>query len=118
MKKLLSIQGGKATQFIFKDKPSMYIPFKGDFPLAQNYQTELIYQRIHEHKHLDEIPEEWIRDLIVKGEKMYDIEEGFVNYLEDIGKKDSFKNLKNAEKADLLMKFLDDNCISIESLNI
>lgn len=118
MKKILSIQGGKATQYIFKDKPSKYVPFKGTFPLAEPYQRDLIYNRIHENKHLDEIPEEWIRELIVKGEKMFDIEDAFQDYLRDAGMFDKFEKLKNSEKADLLLAFMDKNCISVEALKM
>ena len=118
MEKILSVQGGKATQYIFKDKPSKYVPFKGKFPLAEEYQQKIIYERIQNNKHLDDIPEEWIRELIVKGEKMYDIEDAFQDYLRDMGKFDGFLKLKNSEKADLLLSFMDKNCISMEALKM
>ena len=97
MKKLLSIQGGKALQYIFLDKPSVYVPFVGDFPLAQKYQRDLIFKRITENKYLDEIPEEWIKEIIVKGETIYDIEMAFIDYLREANKLKGFLKLKNSE---------------------
>lgn len=114
MKKLLSHQGGKALQYIYLDKPSVYVPFKGEFPLAQDYQKELIFQRISENKHLDDIPEEWIKDIIVKGEKIYDVEMAFKDYLSEVGKLKEFTKLNNSEKADLLTAFMDANCLTLE----
>ena len=118
MKKLLSIQGGKALQYIFLDKPSVYVPFVGDFPLAQKYQRDLIFKRITENKYLDEIPEEWIKEIIVKGETIYDIEMAFMDYLREVNKLKGFSKLKNSEKADLLVNFMDKNCITMEYLKL
>ena len=117
-KKILSVQGGKALQYIFLEKPSVYVPFQGTFPLAQNYQKDIILKRIQENQHLDDIPEEWIRDIIVKGEKMYDIEVTFCDYLTQKGNRKEFSKLKNAEKADLLNEFMSENCISVQFLKI
>lgn len=118
MKKLLSIQGGKALQYIFLEKPSVYVPFVGNFPLAHEYQRDLIFKRITENEHLDEIPEEWIKEIIVKGETIYDIEMAFMDYLREVNKLKEFAKLKNSEKADLLVNFMDKNCITMEYLKL
>lgn len=118
MKELLSSLGGKATQYIFKKKPSRYIPFKGNFPLAQDWQHKQISDAIHNHKYLDEIEDENIQTIISKGAKMFDLENSFTDFLDKIGSLEKFPKLKADEKADLLVRWMDISCVTTQYFNI
>ena len=118
MEEMLSSLGGKATQYIFKKKPSRYIPFKGDFPLAKEWQHQQITDAIHNHRYLSEIKEVNVQEIISKGAKMYDLENSFTDFLQKIGQLDGFLKLPADKKADLLVRWMDANCVTTQYLNI
>lgn len=117
-KQLLSIVGGKALNHIFRAVPSIYVPFKGKFPLAEDYQVERFYNIVQSVKYLEDIKEEWIQNIIIQGAKISDIEDGFMAWLSERGKLNQFPNLTKEEKADLLVKFMDKNCLDLGALKI
>lgn len=117
-KTILSIIGGKATRYIFNDKPSMYIPFKGNFPLAKEYQKEYIIDIIHGTHYFEDIEEEWVKEIIKKGAQIYDIETSFTTYLEKRNIRNEFLKLPASEKADILAEFMDAECLDMGALRI
>lgn len=114
---LLSIQGGRVTRYLFTKKPSDLIPFKGNFPILEDYQTSAFYEEIQKHMYLDECPE-WVQKAVLKGDQIYLIETGFSNYLKKSYLLDKFNSMKAADKATILVNFLDNNSLGIERLNI
>ena len=117
-KTLLSIKGGKALNYIFRKTPSIYVPFKGKFPLAEEHQVEFFYKLVQTEKYFEDIEQQWVQNIIEQGAKIYDIDKGFTNYLESMNKYKIFPNLTKEEKADLLVKFMDKNCLDLGALKI
>ncbi len=115
-KTLTSIIGGKAITYIFTEQPSLFVPFEGNFPLAKEYQREVIMNEVCGTHYFEDIEEEWIKDLIKKGAQMYDIDQGFKAFL---GSRTRIYNaLPESEKAEILAEFMDKNCLDIGALRI
>lgn len=119
MKQLNSIVGGKAMPYISTEKPGLFVPFKGNFPLATMVECDIIGEIIEEVKYFEDIKEDWVKEILVKGAKMYDIDQGFNSYLYNKGFRDfEFLKLDNSKKSDLLMDFLEENCMTIDFLKV
>ena len=103
-KLLLSIQGGRASGYLFEKKPSELIPFKGEFPILEDYQKTSFYKEIQSHMYLDECPE-WVQN-------------AFPTYLQEEGLETSFMKMKASEKSTILVKWMNDNSLSLERLKI
>ena len=114
---MLSVQGGRSARYCFQKKPSEYIPFKGEFPILPEYRVEELYDQIHKHKYLSEC-EKWAQDAIIKADRIFLMEDGFKKFLQKQNKFDDFFDLKNNEKANLLVKYMDENCLGWDSLRI
>ena len=114
---LLSIQGGRVTRYLFTKKPSELIPFKGNFPILEDYQQSAFYEEIQKHMYLDECPE-WVQQAVLKGEQIYLIDTRFSDYLEKANLSNKFNSMKASDKATILVNFLDNNSLGIERLNI
>lgn len=97
--------------------PSPFIPFKGSFPLLNPALEDEYGKEITSGKNLDEVPL-WVQDIINKALKIKRMDDGFVEYLKFNGIFNEFTKLSNSDKATELMRFLNANSISIESLNI
>ena len=117
-KTLTSIIGGKAITYIFTEQPSLFVPFKGNFPLAKEYQREVIMKEVCGTHYFEDIEEEWIKDLIKKGAQIYDIDQGFKSFLGKRNLLRTYNTLPESEKADLLTEFMDENCLDIGALRI
>lgn len=109
-KLLLSIQGGRALHYMFKKVPSDLIPFKGKFPLVEDYRLRDVYKELQQHRYLDECSD-WVQKAVINGDNIYLLVEGFENYLKKVGKYDKKDSLSETEKAELLARFMDENCI-------
>lgn len=116
-KMLLSIQGGRVTDYLFAKKPSEYVPFKGTFPLVEEYRVREVYDLIHKHRYLDECPE-WFQNVVLKAEQIYLIDTGFTKYLKNKGLIDKFRKMSAADKSTELVQFMNDNCLGLERLKI
>ena len=115
-KTLTSIIGGKAISYIFSERPSFFVPFEGNFPLAKDYQREAIMNEVCGTHYFEDIEEEWNKDLIKKGAQIYDIDQGFKAFLGD--RKKTYNALPESERAELLAEFMDKNCLDIGALRI
>lgn len=114
---LLSIQGGRSSVYCGKRVPSEYIPFKGKFPIVEDYRLNELYKQIRDHRFLDEC-DEWVQDAIIKADRIFLMEKYFIEYLEKEGKLDTFHDLSNSEKATLLVRYMDSECLGWDSLRI
>lgn len=114
---LSQFAAGTIVEYIFEEKPSRYIPFRGDFPILPAWRHEEYNKNLDSCKYLNDCPE-WMQIAIVKGERVRSIDEGFKDWLRKEGKFDNFFKLDKGEKATLLVKFLDENSLGLESLQI
>lgn len=115
---LVSIAAAQANLFIKYNKPSDIIPFKGKFPLLENYKIEDYNKIIFNTQFVEDCPD-WVQDILLKGQRMYLIDSNFRNYLKDNGISiDEFHKKSNSDKADELIRFLNANSLSISSLKI
>ena len=55
---------------------------------------------------------------VLQGEQMVAIDQGFQDWLQKNGKLDNFFKLSKGDKASLLVKFMDENCLDIQRLQI
>lgn len=114
---LSQFAAGTIVGYIFADKPSQYIPFKGDFPILPKWRLEEYNENLDKYQRIEQCPE-WMQMAIVRGDRVRSIDEGFQKWLDKRNKLLTFKSLKNTEKADLLVKYLDENSLDLTSLYI
>lgn len=116
--RLVSVVGGRANRVVNLSKPSKLIPFKGKFPLLEPYQMESFQKAIQETMYIDELPED-IQNVVMKGNRIVLLEQGFQKYLSEVGLKVSdFLSLSNSEKSNYLIQWMDKDCIDYNQLKI
>lgn len=116
-KSIISKVACNAPKFLFGKKPSLYVPFKGKFPIVQDYQISKWQKEFDNHIFVEDCSE-WFQETVAKSRRMEAIENNFIDYLKNTGDYDTFFKLKSPEKADLLVKFMDKNCLDMGALKI
>lgn len=114
---LSQFAAGTIVGYIFADKPSQYIPFKGNFPILPKWRLEEYNENLDKFQTIPQCPD-WMQEALVKGERVRSIDEGFQNWLRKHNKLNDFKKFNNDEKATLLVRYLDENCLDLSSLQI
>lgn len=118
MAEIYSHQTGTAINRVFCKKPSELIPFKGEFPIVPEWRVEQFYEIEHSHNRLEECPE-WFQQAIIKGCEIDTIDRGFHDWLQKRKiKQEDFLRMKVSDKSTELVRFLNENCLSIDRLNI
>lgn len=117
-KLLVSIYAGKAERVINSKRPSNLIPFKGDFPLLKQWRRDDWNKILDDIMYVEDCPE-WAQDIMIKGARMCDIDDGFTQYLKDNNiPVEDFKKKKSSDKATELMRFFNANSLTIDNLHI
>lgn len=115
---LVSIVGGRGLKYVFDKKPSKIIPFKGNFPLVPNYERIEYLQYIQNTQFLKDLPEN-IQSVVMKSDKMFLLENGFLEYLRERGiNEETFLSFSNSEKSNKLLDWMNLDCIDFNQLNI
>lgn len=109
--------GNEVMTFVEEKTPSLFVPFKGKFPLLSLALRDEYYKYVASSKTFDEVPV-WVQDIIIKGLKIKAIDEGFKEYLRMNGIFQDFKSMSNSDKATELVRFLNANSMSLEYLQI
>ena len=116
--RLVSVVGGRAVKYVGLKKPSQIIPFKGNFPLLEPYQIDLYNEAIQNTEKLEDLSDEF-QKATEKGNRIALLEEGFQRYLESYNiSVDAFMKMKNTDKSDKLMDWLNHDCIDFSQLTI
>lgn len=116
--RLLSVIGGTAKKYIFSDRPSKLIPFRGEFPLCPIYYQNDYLKAIGNNEFIEDISPEF-QELTEKGNLMGLYEDGFKNFLNSFGLSPSdFLKLSNTKKSDYLVMWMEKDGIDISSLTI
>lgn len=116
--RLVSIVGGRASLYVALKTPSNIIPFKGDFPLLKPIYEDEYREAIRNTMYVEDLSEEF-QKIVSKGNRIALMEEGFKEFLRDNGiSTDNFLKLKNSEKSDLLINWMNKDCIDFTQLNI
>ena len=116
--RLVSVVGGRAVKYVGLKKPSQIIPFRGNFPLLEPYQIALYNEAIQNTEKLEDLSEEF-QKATEKGNRIALLEEGFQRYLESYNiSVDAFMKMKNTDKSDKLMNWLNHDCIDFSQLTI
>lgn len=116
--RLVSVVGGRAVKYVGLKKPSQIIPFKGNFPLLEPYQIDLYNEAIQNTEKLEDLSDEF-QKATEKGNRIALLEEGFQRYLESYNiSVDAFMKMKNTDKSDKLMNWLNHDCIDFSQLTI
>ena len=116
--RLVSIVGARASRYVDLKTPSKIIPFKGNFPLLEPYQVASYYEAIQNTMNLEDLSEE-LQRVTEKGNRIALMEEGFKEYLESNRLSiEDFMKLKNSEKADKLIAWMNKDCIDFTQLTI
>jgi hypothetical protein len=117
-KMLVSVFAGKANHYIREEKPSELIPFKGEFPLLPEYRSSDYNEIIFNTEYLEDCPE-WAQKIILNGERIYEIENGFKDYLNTNHIPiEKFMKMKSSDKATELIRFFNANSLTFDSLKI
>lgn len=115
---LISQFAGKANLYIFSKKPSEIVPFKGNFPLVENYKITDYNNEILNKEYLEDCSE-WVQKVVLAGEKMYNIDKGFREYLNDNNIPiEEFMKKSNSEKANELVRYFNSRFLSLDDLKI
>ena len=115
---LVSIFAGKANHYIREKQPSELIPFKGKFPILPEYKSKEYNDAIFNTEYLEDCPD-WVQDVVLKGERVYNIIEGFKEYLRNNNIPiEDFKKKNNSDKATELIRFFNANSLTLDSLVI
>ena len=107
----------KVLGIVSLSKPSVFIPFKGNFPLLNPALEEKYYEEVSTSKTMQESPV-WVQDIINKALKIKRIDDGFKDYLKYNGIFYKFQDMSNSDKATELMRFLNANSMTLDYLNI
>lgn len=115
---LTSVAAQLAKPYLFEEVPSRLIPFRGEFPLVAYVEREDYNVEVNSKPYVKDLSDRF-RNLISKGIRMYSYEAGFLEFLnrEKILPVDFIKKDKN-EKYKMLLRWMDESCIEIKSLNI
>ena len=116
-KNIVSQVAWNAPRYLFNKKPSQYVPFKGKFPIVENYQQTKWQKEFDETLWLED-GSEWFQETVAKARRMEAIEQGFIEFLRQANEYGDFLQLNASEKADLLAKYMDKNCLDIGALKI
>ena len=108
------------TMAIIKEKqPGNLIPFKGDLPLLEPWQEDLFRKGTSgEDKMYLQDCEPWIQDILIKAQRIRDIEDGFREYLITNGILESYFNMNIKKKADEISRFLSISSLDVSCLTI
>ena len=115
---LTSIIGGLALRVIFLEKPSIYIPFKGDFPMVKNFDQKRVIELLQTTRLVKDLPED-VQKKVIRASQMTIMEKEFREDLQNAGvSEDNWRNLDNADKANLLVEWMERNNLSMETLKV
>lgn len=116
--KLVSSIASRAESFVYRDKPSDLVPFKGEFPIVPIWRREEFHKTVRSTMWINECPS-WIQKALLQGDEICRIHEGFESWLDEtgIGEK-GFKKMSAADKSTELIRYLNANSLGLEHLNI
>lgn len=118
MERILLFDVLNSTMKIIKVKrPSRLLPFKGDFPLINPGQEPLFNAGCEGKTYLDEC-EPWIQQVLIKAQRIADIESGFFEYLKRNNLDVSYYKMNGKEKANEIKRFFNTTILDIEDLKI
>ena len=116
--RLVSVVGSRASKYVGLKKPSKIIPFKGKFPLLEPYQIALYNEAIQNTEKLEDLSKEF-QKITEKGNRIALLEQGFQRYLESYNiSVDMFMKMKNSDKSDKLINWMNKDCIDFSQLII
>lgn len=115
----LSHIGIKAISRVGLSKPSIYIPFAGKYPILPDvYEQDKLRKMIYENGDLSDLPV-YYQKAVERGNKIAIMEEGFLSWMREKGHDtDDFLTYNAKRKTRLLLKWLSDDCLTPESLNV
>ena len=119
-KKIILFDVLNDTMAIIKEKqPGNLIPFKGDLPLLEPWQEDLFHKGTSgEDKMYLQDCEPWIQDILIKAQRIRDIEDGFREYLTTNGILKSYFNMSAKKKAYEISRFLSISSLDVSCLTI
>lgn len=113
--RLVSVLAGRAMPYLRLKIPSGIIPFKGDFPLLGATEFERYAEAVETTFKLEELDER-NQKITLAGNKIALMEKSFKEYLE--AKNIDFSSLVGVKKTNVLMEWMNNDCLSLTSLNI
>jgi hypothetical protein len=107
------------TQFIVQEKtPSRFLPFKGNFPLVTPGKQILFFNGTDGKKWLEEC-DDWIQQILLKANRIADIENSFINYLDNKKiKYGDYLRMSGKEKEKVIKDYFCTTIIDAEDLII
>ena len=106
------------TMSIIREKrPSKLLPFRGNFPLLSPGREILFNNAIEGKTYLDECPN-WVQQILIKGQRIADIENGFYEFLKNNGIQVTYNSMTGAQKAEEIKRFFNSSILDKEDLVI
>ena len=108
---MVSVVGGRASRYVGREKPSEYIPFKGNFPLLDPIDNFEYKDAIRNTMWMDELSPKFQR-IAYAGNRMYIYERSFLDFLRQLNiAPDAFLEKPKWEKEYILRLWMDASCI-------
>jgi len=103
--------------YIRAKNPSNLLPFKGDLPIIKPWQEDLFREGTN-GKHWLEECDDWIQRVLIKAQRIADIDNGFREYLYNNGIHHEYFKMNGEKKVVEIKRFLDSNSLTIDDLII
>ena len=96
-----------STMNVIKEKhPGTFLPFKGDFPLLNPGKEQLFNIGCEGKMYLDEC-DDWIQQILIKAQRIVDIDTAFFEFLKEDGLDKTYAKLSKKDKISEIKRFLD-----------
>lgn len=103
--------------YIDKKRPSNLLPFKGNFPILNPAQMDLLNIECEGKTYMDEIAD-WAQKALIKAQRIADIEAGFREYLANNGIQVEYSKMNGVQKAEEIKRFFNSTSLNLEDLII
>lgn len=107
-----------STMNVVREKqPGRFLPFKGDFPLLNPGKEQLFNIGCEGKMYLDEC-DDWIQQILIKAQRIVDIDEGFFEFLKENGLDKVYFKMSNKDKISEIKKFFNSTILDPSDLII
>lgn len=103
--------------YIDKKHPSTLLPFRGNFPILNPAQMDLLNIECEGKTYMDEIAD-WAQKALIKAQRIVDIEKGFREYLNNNGLATEYCKMSGSKKAEEIKRFFNSTSLNLEDLII
>lgn len=114
--RLVSVLAGRAIPFLRESKPSELLPFTGNFPIIGSNTEMNNYLEVVQSKFLLEDLDDKNQRITLAGNKISLMHNSFKEYLKNNNM--TFEELSSKEKTNVMLEWMQKDCLTPEALKI